>query len=274
MKMAEITPLCKEDDRTKKDYYRPVSILPSVLKIFEKNMYDNINKIMNDKLSPYLCGFRKGYNTQYYLMIMLEKWKKAIDNKKVAGALLTDLSKAFDCLHHDLLIAKLEAYRIGHSSLILIYNYLSGRKQRTKVNNVYTEWNELETGIPQGSILGPLIFNIYINDIFYFVNEDTVADDNIPYTIQNNIETLLNNLQSDSHTLLMWFDNNNNCKLLVTNMKMRHLDEEVIKGNKTVNLMGIKIDNKLDFNEHISNIYKKASLLKTTCLSKDNTLYE
>ena len=67
---------------------------------------------------------------------MPEKWKKALD-KKVAGALLTDLSKAFDCLHHDLLIAKLEAYGFGHSSLILIYNYLSGRKQRTKVNNVY-----------------------------------------------------------------------------------------------------------------------------------------
>ena len=64
---------------------------------------------MNDKLSPYLCGFREGYNTQYCLTIMLEKWKKALDNKKVAGTLLTDISKAFDCLHHDLLIAKLEA---------------------------------------------------------------------------------------------------------------------------------------------------------------------
>ena len=219
---------------------------------------------MNDKLSPYLCGFRKGYNTQYCLMVMLEK-----SIKKVAGALLTDL---FNCLHLDLLIAKLEAYGFGHSSLILIYNYLSGRKQRTKVNNIYSEWNELETGVPQGSILGPLIFNIYINDIFYFVNEDTVAnfaDDNTPYTIQNNIETLLNNLQSDSHTLLMWFDNNflklnaDKCKLLVTKHEDEvsiTLDKEVIKGNKTVKHLGIKIDNKLDFNEHISNIYKKASL--------------
>ena len=225
MKMAEITTSHKKDDRTKKDNYRPVSILPSVSKIFEKNMYEDINKFMDDKLSPYLCGFRKGYNTQYCLLIMPEKWKKASIIKKVAGALLTDLSKSFDCLHHDVLIAKLEAYGFGHSSLILIYNYPSGRKQRTKVNNVYSEWNELETGVQQGSILGPLIFNIYINDIFYFVYEDTVAnfaDDNTPYTIQNNIETLLNNMQSDSHTLLMWFDNNflklnaDKCKLLVT----------------------------------------------------------
>ena len=154
-------------------------------------------------------------------------WKveKALDKKTVVRALLTDLSKAFDCIHHDLLVAKLEAYGFGHSSLILIYNYLSGRKQRTKVNNVCSEWNELETGTPQGSILCPLIFNIYINDIFYFVNEDTVvnfADDNTLHTIQSNIETLLNNLQSVSHTLLICFDNNflklnaDKCKLLVT----------------------------------------------------------
>ena len=109
--------------------------------------------------------------------------------------------------------------------------------------------------------------------MFYFVNEDTVAnfaDDNTPYTIQNNIETLLNNLQPDHHTLLMWFDNNflklnaDKCKLLVTKHEDEvsiTLDKEVIKGNKTVKLLGIKIDNKLDFNEHISDIYKKASYM-------------
>ena len=81
MKMAEITPLHKKDDRKKKDNYRPVSILPSVSKILEKNMYGNIIKFMSDKLSPYLRGFRKGYNTQYCLMVMLEKWKKALDKR-------------------------------------------------------------------------------------------------------------------------------------------------------------------------------------------------
>ena len=88
MKMAEITPSHKEDDRTKKDNYRPVSIMPSVSKLFEKNMYEDINKFMNDKLSPYLCGFRKGYNTQYCLMVMLEKWKKALDKKKSCWSII------------------------------------------------------------------------------------------------------------------------------------------------------------------------------------------
>ena len=234
---------------------------------------------MNDKLSPYLCRFRKGYSTQYCLMVMLEKWKKALDNKKVAGTLLTDLSKAFDCLKHDLLIAKLEAYGFSYSSLNLISSYLSGRKQRTKVNNVYSEWAGLETGVPQGSILGPLLFNIYINDIFYFFNEERVtnyADDTIPYNIENEIEILLTNLHLHSLTLLMWFENNflklnaDKCKLLVTNHEDEvyiYLDNEVIKGNKFVKPLGIKIDNKLDFNEHISSIYKKA-ILKLYALAR------
>ena len=83
-------------------------------------MYEEINQYMSDKLYPYLCGFRKGYSTQDCQLVMLEKWKKALDKKQVAGALLTDLSKAFDCLNHELLIAMLEAYGFSQSSLKLI----------------------------------------------------------------------------------------------------------------------------------------------------------
>ena len=90
-----------------------------------------------------------------------------MDKSKVAGALITDLSKAFDCINHQLLIAKLEAYGFDHISLTHIYSYLSYRKQRTKVNGSFSTWAEITVGDPQGSILGPLLFNIYFYDIFY-----------------------------------------------------------------------------------------------------------
>ena len=137
--MADISPAHKKYETTNKANYRPTCILPAVSKISEKIMYDQIEMYMDTYLSEYLCGFRKGYSTQYCLLSMLEKWKKALDKHYVAGGLLTDLSKAFDCLNHDLLIAKLEAYGFDDKSLAYIYSHLSERKHRTKVNNSYSD---------------------------------------------------------------------------------------------------------------------------------------
>ena len=96
---------------------------------------------------------------------MIEKWKKMIDNHGFSGAVLMDLSKAFDTLYHDLLIAKLDIYGIEKQALRLIRSYLSKRWQRTKINQSFSSWVELLQGVPQGSILGPLIFNIYMTFI-------------------------------------------------------------------------------------------------------------
>ena len=254
-----------------KDKYRPVSILPPISKIFERNMFDQMSSYIDKYLSPFLCGFRKGFSTQHCLTAMLDRWKKAIDSGKLAGALLTDLSKAFDCLNHELVIAKLEAYGFDHLSLTYIYSYLSDRKQRTKVNNSFSEWCNISSGVPQGSFLGPLLFNLYTNDIFYFVNKCNIAnyaDDTTPYSEDTTIDALLNSLETDTDTLIKWFSDNylqlnaDKCHLLISKHNKDifiNVEEEVIECSSSVKLLGVTIDNNLKFNEHVSNLCKKAS---------------
>ena len=270
LKVADVTPIHKAKERILLKNYRPVSLIPIISKLYERNMYNQIITYMENFLSPYLFGYRKGHSTEQCLFIMIEMWKKALDNKKVAGAILTDLSKAFDCLSHDLLIAKLEAYGFEKSALEFIYNYLKDRKQRTKINGSYSSWEELKCGVPQGSILGPLLFNIFINDLFYFVDKTKIAnyaDDNSTYTTESTICSLLNILEEETSSVLNWFkvnemkSNDDKCHLFVpnhTDVSVK-LNNQTLKGEDSIDLLGIHIDSKLNFNEHVTNLCKKGN---------------
>ena len=148
LKHADVTPIHKKEDKSDKTNYRPVSILTNVSKIYEKLIYSQLYDSFDGKLSPNQYGFRKGYNTQHYLLVMLEKFKESVDKGNEFGALLTDISKAFEWIDHKLLIAKLFWYGVSPSSLNLIFSYLLNRSKSVKIKTSYSDKGITEYVVP------------------------------------------------------------------------------------------------------------------------------
>ena len=138
LKWAEVTPIFRKGLRSQVGNYRPVSILPKVSKLFERPLFQKMSLFFDQIFLMYQCSFRKGINPQHCRIAMLEKWNLSKDKDHSFGVLLTGLSKAFDCLSHELLIAKLAAYGFSRSALKLMYTYLFDRKQRTKIGTFYS----------------------------------------------------------------------------------------------------------------------------------------
>ena len=216
------------------------------------------------------CGFRKGHSTQHCLLVMIENLKKSLDYGFKSGILLTDLSKAFDSISPDLLLAKLNAYGFCRNSLNLINNYLTGHKQRNKIGDSFSSCRDIVFGVPQGSILGPLLFNIYINNLFLFTKDFKIAnhvDDCSPFEFSGSIEDVIHKLENDLLILIKWYKSNyrkpnpDKWHLLLSdtdNDLNIEVSNKLIYNSSCEKILGVDFDNELNFNSHISKLCRKA----------------
>ena len=214
LKKADVSAIFQKGDPGCKGNYRPISILAARSNIYERNMGVQMNSYFNGILSALLSGFRQGYSTQHSLFRATETWKRCLDTNGTAGTILIDLSKAYDSIPHDFFVAKLEAYGFGKKELKLAYSYLSNQKLRVKVGSAYSTSQNISTGVPQGSVLGPLLFNISINDMLHLDLESEIcnfADDTTIYTCDKSINTVIVKLEDDLQKLLGWFKENGMC---------------------------------------------------------------
>ena len=273
LKYAEVTPIYKKDDMLDKKNYRPVSVLPCLSKVYESILLEQLESFLQPMLSPYLSGFRAGHSCQSVLLRFVEKTKAALDKGTYCGAILTDLSKAFDCLPYRLLISKLSAYGVSEQACQLISNYFCGRKQRVKLGSIKSEWKGLSKGAPQGSLFGPFMFNIFQNDLLYLIGNEcdifNYADDNTISCYGSSATEVCDKLIPAIDIVLKWFKlnymqaNPNKFQFIMfgkdANKIAIDIDEGIrIESETDVKLLGIIIDDKLSFDKQIKDVCSKA----------------
>ena len=288
-KMAKVIPLYKKNGKEDPGNYRPISILPVLSKILEKHVATSLLEFLNvnDLLAKRQSGFRSKHSCETALHLMIDEWSSHLLDKKMVGLLFVDFSKAFDLVDHKIILQKLAEYNFHDSSLAWFTSYLSDRKQIVKVNGCTSEECPIKSGVPQGSILGPIIFLMSINDLPLQETLSDIAifaDDATESACGEDIEEIETKLQRKANTIEKWATANkmvvNGDKtkgmLMTSQQKLRTLtnsDLNIKVSGKTIEqvdseqLLGVKIDYSLTWDDQVKQVRKKV-LYKLSLLRK------
>ena len=289
LKIAKVIPLFKKDDSHILDNYRPISLLPCMSKIFEKvafiQLYDYFNS--NNLFYKSQYGFRSLYSTELASAEMVDRIHKHLDKGKIPISVFLDLSKAFDTLDHEILLTKSKYYGIKDNALKWFQSYLSNRTQYVEFDGCKSTYLPVTTGVPQGSVLGPLLFIIYMNDIYFAsdkFNAILFADDtnllstlcSFDISIQQNINlrTLSMNINDELQKIHTWLAINKlslnvkKTKFMLFHHRRRNIENMIpelqINGYKLervreFNFLGLLIDENLTWDSHIQKVSSKVS---------------
>ena len=280
-KVARLLPLFKKGPRNLAENYRPISILPTISKLMERIMYDQLYEYLNENslLSDHQFGFRKFHSTASALLDCTNSWYMNMDRKMFNLVVFLDLKKAFDTVNHDILVRKLELYGITGNALSMIKSFLTNRKQKCQLGDVITSESSVTCGIPQGSILGPLLFLfLYINDLpdcLRQVSPRLFADDTNLTVAGETIEEVELAMNNDLLRIKEWLLANklslNVAKteflLIGSHHKLNNLDSkpsvnighDSIKQVQHSTVLGVEIDENLSWKKHIENVVKKVT---------------
>ena len=277
-KCASVTPIYKTGDPTDINNYRPISIICTTAKIFEKLVFKQLSKYINHEniLSPHQSGFRPHHSTTTATLKLTSDVFLSFNKSHLTGAIFIDLSKAFDMVDHYLLLDKLYSVGVQRSALLWFNSYLHNRRQRVGVQGFQSDFLLVENGVPQGSILGPLLFSLFINDLPDICSHSQVqlyADNTVIYVSHKNVQQIQQNLQSDFNLVQKWLKNNKlllnmrkSCSMLFghsrneqssSNLLIHFEDGSHLEKVDSFKYLGITLDPELSFKHHIDNTVKK-----------------
>ena len=208
LKLARVTPIYKQGKKADVDNYRPISVLPVLSKILEKHIYHHFIAYLNAHCLLYKqqSGFRSQHSCETILLKLTYEWLEAMDSGLFTGVVMVDLRKAFDLVNHELLLKKLELYGLDLNTL----NYLNGWYQKACINGKLSESLEIHSGVPQGSILGPALFLLFINDLPLGLknNIGLFADDSTLHASGPTLQNVEEKLETDLHEISKWTEEN------------------------------------------------------------------